>query len=486
MNITDEKNNNVKTIHHLREFIKYKDNNGVDKYSSEVSRLVSIRPNKQQQIFNDIKYYNFIHFGINTYTNREWGKGNEDPQNFKLSNFDANKVVLELKESGSQGIIFTAKHHDGFCLWPTLTTEHSIKKSDYQSGKGDLVRELSNACKLHNMLFGIYLSPWDMNSKLYGTNDYNDFYLNQLDELTKNYGDLFVVWLDGACGIASPTFKYDFDAYHSKIRENQPNAAISIMGPDIRWVGNEKGKSRKNEWMVVPKQLLDNYQTLGRKTIAVTDDDLGSRELLSKYDELIWYPAEMDVSIRKGWFYHFLQKPKSALMLVNMYYDSVGNNASLLLNVPLNKKGEIDRKDYKELIIFNETIKKNTSKEVMYKASFGNTILNREVISQVLSSSDSKSIPMLENEYIITLYLEKTCRPREIHLREDIIEGQRIEKMHIYFKIDNSWILIEEVGCIGSLKIIRFNKYVLTDEVKIIVVQSRDNPVIRSVKVYSY
>ncbi|HHX49339.1 MAG TPA: alpha-L-fucosidase [Clostridiales bacterium] len=473
-------------------YFAYKDNNGIDKYGEEVDRLISVRPNSKQQIHNDIKYYNFIHFGMNTYTGREWGTGKEKPKQFKLKNFDADKVVKILKESGSQGIILTAKHHDGFCLWQTETTEHSIKNSQYKNGKGDIVKELSNACEKENMFFGIYLSPWDKNAKEYGKDEYNDFYLRQLNELTTRYGSLFEIWLDGAKDKKVENFKYNFDAFYSMIRENQPNAVIAIMGPDVRWIGNERGLIRENEWSVVPKHLSSfddclNQNNYNQKTLNVTSSKLGDRDILKRYESLMWYPAEMDISIRKGWFYHWFQKPKKSEDLEQIYYNSVGKNASLLLNVPLNKKGEIAKKDKEALEKFGEKIKSTLKNEIKYSASIGNTIKYRNILSEVLSSSDNKSVAFLEGEYLLNLKLDNKESVREIHIREDIVEGQRIEKFDIYFESKNKWLLVAKCGNVGSLRIVRFSDDLpKTDEIKIAISQSRSDPILRTIKIYSY
>lgn len=474
-----------------REFyLSYSNNNGCAKYGKEMQRLISVRPNSQQQIYNDIRYYNFIHFGMNTYSGREWGSGKEKISRFKLKRFDADKIVSIFKSSGSKGLIFTAKHHDGFCLWQTNTTEHSIKNSNYKNGKGDLVRELAKACEKENFLFGIYLSPWDRNSELYGKSEYNDFYLEQLRELTSNYGPLFAIWIDGARDKKEYEFKYDFEAYYDLIRENQPNAVIANMGPDVRWIGNECGLIRDDEPLVVPEEVF-NLVTNNAKDeifdISITDKDLGSRHFLKNYKSLIWYPSEMDISIRDGWFYHWYQRPKKEEDLEQLYYDSVGKNASLLLNVPLNKKGDIASKDEKVLKEFGRIIQFNLSKEVNYHATLGSTIKRREIIAQVLSSDDSKGTPFLEGEYLLTLELEHESRVREIHLMEDILEGQRVEKFNVYFEVDGKWLKFAKCGNIGSLRIIRFSSNLpKTKKIRIALLQSRFDPVFRMVKVYEY
>ncbi|MBR5497714.1 MAG: alpha-L-fucosidase [Clostridia bacterium] len=254
----------------------------------EVKRYLSVRPSPRQLAWNEMKYYNFIHFGVNTFTNREWGDGTEDESIFNPTALDTDQWCRVLKDSGSKGIIFTAKHHDGFCLFDSAYTDHSVMKSPY--GK-DIVKELSESCKKYGLKLGLYLSPWDRHEKKYGTDEYNDFFINQLTEICTKYGELFCLWFDGACGEGANGKKqvYDWDRYYSVIRELQPNAVITICGPDVRWIGNEGGRVRDAEWSVIPwtDSTLDEIADSSQKTesMGVTDfdrkdKDLGSRKKL--------------------------------------------------------------------------------------------------------------------------------------------------------------------------------------------------------------
>jgi len=225
-----------------------------------IKKAVRVRPSMRQLAWQEMEFYAFIHFGMNTFTDREWGLGNESPELFNPTEFNAAQWVEACVSAGMKGLILTCKHHDGFCLWPSKFTEHSVKNSPWKDGKGDVVKEVSDACRKAGIKFGIYLSPWDRHEKTYGDSEkYNIFFMNQLRELLTSYGEIFCVWLDGACGEGPNGRKqvYDWEGYYRLIRELQPNAVISVCGPDVRWCGNESGHCRKSEWSVVPAELLD-------------------------------------------------------------------------------------------------------------------------------------------------------------------------------------------------------------------------------------
>ena len=260
----------------------------------EDERLIRVRPDKRQVEFQKVEFYAFIHFTINTYTGKEWGDGTESPEIFMPDHLDAAQWVTAIKDAGMRGLILTCKHHDGFCLWPSRYTRHSVAASPYKGGKGDIVREVADACQAAGIKFGVYLSPWDRNSELYGRGEeYDDYFVNQLTELLTNYGPVFDVWFDGACGEGAGGMRqcYNWERYYEVIRKLQPDACINVCGPDIRWCGNEAGDTRDAEWSVVPARLRDtemiadkSQQTddtdfsFRRRTISSSDADLGSRE----------------------------------------------------------------------------------------------------------------------------------------------------------------------------------------------------------------
>ncbi len=293
-----------------------------------------VKPSKRQTDWFDMEMYAFIHFGPNTFTDREWGGGTEDESVFNPKNLDCDQWVKAIKSAGMKGMILTAKHHDGFCLWPSKYTEHSVKNSPYQ---GDVVREAEQACRRGGIKFGFYLSPWDRNSKCYGTPEYNDYFCSQLEELLTEYGDIFCVWFDNACG-EGPNGKkqiYDFPRYIKLIRKYQPGAVIfNDFGPDTRWCGNEAGVARSAEWAVVPSELCcqSEVQT-GPGPMAEdgdlsylynTDQYLGAMPNILYSKGLTFTPAEINMSIRPGWFWHEDEAPHSLHKLFSTYLTSVG------------------------------------------------------------------------------------------------------------------------------------------------------------------
>jgi alpha-L-fucosidase len=328
---------------------------------ADIVRLAAnIVPTPNQLAWQEMEFIAFTHFGINTFTDREWGEGTEDPALFNPTDFDARQWARVLKEAGMKMIIVTAKHHDGFCLWPSRYTDHSIKKSPWRDGQGDVVGEVAQASREAGLKFGIYLSPWDRHEPTYGDSPaYNEHFCSQLRELLSNYGEVSEVWFDGACG-EGPNGKrqeYDWWAYYRVIRELQPKAVIFGMAPDLRWVGTETGYGRETEWSVVPVQIkeeaspsapLDDIFIPGD----MTAEDLGSREKIAKARVLAWYPAETDVSIRPGWFYHADQdgEVKSPGKLIDIYFSSAGRNGVLLLNVPPDKRGRVHENDARNLM----------------------------------------------------------------------------------------------------------------------------------------
>lgn len=431
----------------------------------------SIVPNRRQLIIQEMKYYAFIHYGVNTFTNREWGNGKEDESVFNPRKQDTDQWCKAIADAGMKGVILTCKHHDGFCLWQTKTTEHSVKNSPYKNGKGDVVREVSESCKKYGLKFGVYLSPWDRNAKCYGTPEYNDFYIKQLTELLTDYGEIFMLWLDGACGAKAdgkPVQDYDFERIWSTALELQPNIVMSGCAPDVRWIGNESGKTRESEWNVVPKfqyeqqnfavncQTDDDMKAFQKRCQDVMLPDMGSREFLSNFDEFMWYPAEVDVSIRLGWFYHPLQifTLKSLNHLMKIYYNSSGNNSLMLLNIPPNKDGLLAKRDVKRLREMGKWIRKE------------NELLIRQAKTE-------KS----DNGYTIKLTFPRQSVDR-IRLSEDTTKSQRVEKFSIYAdykKIFNGTI-------IGFSKIAIF-KPIITDNLTVKIEECRKEPYIQQAEV---
>jgi alpha-L-fucosidase len=321
-------------------------------------------PSECQVQWSEMEFYNFLHFTVNTFTDKEWGYGDEDPAIFNPSAFDADAIVATLKAAGSRGIILTCKHHDGFCLWPTKTTEHCIRGSPYKDGRGDIVKELSEAAQRHGLKFGIYLSPWDRNNASYGTPRYIETYRQQLRELLTGYGPIFEVWHDGANGgdgyyggarekrLINKLHYYDWQNTWALERQFQPGAVLfSDVGPDVRWVGNEKGIAGEPCWATyTPRSQNGGSGSPG--DVVEQESTSGTRN--GKY----WMPAECDVSIRPGWFWHPSENTmvKTARELLDLYLESVGRGASFLLNVPPDRRGLIYEVDADSLRGFGKLV----------------------------------------------------------------------------------------------------------------------------------
>ena len=404
------------------------------------SRLI---PTEQQLNWQRGELTAFLHFGMNTFTGREWGDGTENPEWFNPTNLDCEQWVLALKDGGFKYAILTAKHHDGFCLWPTATTEHSVKNSPWRDGKGDLVREFSEACKKHGLKFGVYLSPWDRNAECYGDSPaYNKLFVEQLTELLTNYGEVYEVWFDGACA-EGPNGKrqvYDWQAYLETIHKLQPNAVSAIMGDDVRWVGNEGGLGRDTEWSatVYTPDSHPNAAQNGELGINAMSKDLGSRELVAKARMMYWYPSEVDVSIRPGWFYHPEEdgRVRSVANLVDIYYQSVGCNSVLLLNIPPDKRGLLHEVDVKNLKEFGEYIEKSFA---------DNAVVNGDKLWR--AAEGKSNIYKVKRGAVVNTLL----------LQEDIAKGQRVESFLIEGYINGSWQHITEGTTIGYKRLLRFS-----------------------------
>lgn len=440
----------------------------------DVERYISIKPSERQIEHSKNPFYVFIHFGMNTMTQREWGTGYESEQDFTLKEkVDSDGWAKAVKKSGAGGIILTCKHHDGFCLFPSKYTEHSIKNSPYRDGKGDIVKEVSDSCKKYGLKFGVYLSPWDIADDRYGTDAYNDYFCNQLTELLTNYGDIFEVWFDGAKGKDAVDFDYDWERYYELIRKLQPMANIAVCGPDIRWVGNEGGKTRKSEFSVVPAYLCDKEkisessqndanQTNKMKKLTSESEDLGSRTVLDECEELVWYPAEVDVSISKTWFYNKNtdRTLKSVNKLMKIYNTSVGSNCYLLLNVPPNKDGKFSEKEVKLLEKFGEKIKKQTQNQVIKK----------------------KNPKFKDNEFVANFKQKRKFRT--VILKENILNSQRVESFELYAVNGKRERKIYSSTIIGMNKICKLKFPCKADALKVKITSCRSTPSISLLSVY--
>lgn len=481
----------------LGNYVVIDKNDSVDEIIKKAANIV---PSKKQYEWQKLEFTAFIHFGINTFYDAEWGRKDYDISKFNPTEFSAKQWVSVLKNAGVKLILLTTKHHDGFCLWQTKLTDYSIANTPFQNGTGDIVRDLSMECKKAGIKFGVYLSPWDMHEPTYGTNEYNKYFVKQLTELLTKYGEIAEVWFDGACGEGSNGKKqvYDWQSYYKTIRKLQPNAVIAIMGPDVRWVGTESGYGRKTEWSVLPGNSSDQEQISSNSQQNKLDaafiprdlmnEDLGSRDKIFTASSLIWYPAEIDVSIRNGWFYHSRDDStvKSPEKLVDIYFNSVGMNGVLLLNVPPDKRGLIHENDVEALRgmkkIIDATFKYNFAEKALINATNSmkgfppQNILDYNLNSYWIAEENSTKSE-------IQLYFERNISFNCAKLQENILIGQRIEKFHLDYWNGYDWIKFTEGTTVGYKRLLRFPT-IETNKLRIVIEESRLNPTLASFGLY--
>lgn len=443
-------------------------------------------PSARQLRWQRMETNAFLHFTVNTFTDKEWGDGDEDPNVFDPEGFDADAIVLALKAGGMKGVILTCKHHDGFCLWPTNTTDHCIRFSRWKNGKGDVVREISGAVVRHGLKFGVYLSPWDRNSGDYGNPAYITRYRQQLTELLTGYGPIFEVWFDGANGgkgyyggaretrtIDKHTY-YDWPETWALVRKLQPDAVMfSDAGPDIRWVGNEKGIAGETCWATCDPVSSDGLPAVpgdANPDVLNVGTRLGSR----------WLPAECDVSIRPGWFWHEKENSqvKSPEQLLDLYFDSVGRGANLLLNIPPNRNGRLTAQDVNSIKEFHQRIEaifaRNLAAEAKLKASnvrHGSRLFAPEMLfdgnpDTYWATDDEIHTPELLIDFM------RTVKFSIIRLREAIQLGQRIGRIAVDAWQHDSWSPVAEATSIGSCRLIRLPAAIETERLKLRIIES--------------
>ncbi|MHB8973261.1 MAG: alpha-L-fucosidase [Pirellulaceae bacterium] len=420
-------------------------------------------PTPRQLRWHEMEFYGFVHFTVNTFTDKEWGYGDEDPHVFLPTDLDADQIVQVAKAGGMRGLILTAKHHDGFCLWPSKFTEHSVKNSGWRDGQGDVVRELSAACQRHGLRFGVYLSPWDRNHKDYGRPEYVTYYRNQLRELLTNYGDIFTVWFDGANGgdgyyggaremrrIDNRTY-YDWANTRKIVREQMPLAVMfSDVGPDFRWVGNEQGIAGETCWATI---------NIGDGVPGNTQANLNQGERPATD----WVPAECDVSIRPGWFYHVSQdnEVKTPQQLLDIYYRSVGRGACLNLNLPPDRRGQIHENDVLSLRefrrILDETFATNFAGQAQLSAANVRGNDKRFALANLVDGDRNTywatDDPITTPELVIDL--GKPVTFNVLSLREYLPLGQRIEAFAVDRWQDGQWVEFTRGTSIGNLRLMR-------------------------------
>ena len=450
-------------------------------------------PSAAQLRWHEMELNAFIHFTTNTFTDKEWGYGNESPSVFAPTALDAGQWAKVLREAGFKGMILTAKHHDGFCLWPSRYTEHSVKNSPYKNGKGDVVREASEAAKHEGLKFGVYLSPWDRNHHAYGTRAYIDYYRAQLHELFTAYGPVFEMWFDGANGgdgyygganerrtIDRRTY-YDWPQTLALVRKLQPQVLFfSDAGPDLRWVGNEEGKAGRTNW-----------NPISNDTLYAGKADISELLQTGSEDGKRWIPAEVDVSIRPGWFYHAREDTlvRSGANLFRIYLNSVGRGSTLLLNIPPDRRGLLHEQDVQALMAF---------KAIREEAFARNRALHRPVAVSNIRGRSSRFSPLhltdgKKETYwatddslttaTIEVLLDAHAPVRYLVVQEYIALGQRVKNFAVDVQVDGNWKEVLKGTTIGYKRILELGS-IATRRVRLRILDARGCPLLSNLEIY--
>lgn len=446
------------------------------------------RPTSAQLAWHDTEFYLFFHFGPNTFTDQEWGHGTEPEDLFNPTALDCDQWCRIAHAAGAKGVIITAKHHDGFCLWPSQYSTHTVRESKWRNGKGDALRELADAARRHGLKLGFYLSPWDRNHPKYGTEEYNNVYANTLTELLTNYGDLFEIWWDGANG-EGPNGKkqvYDFHRFEKLAAKLQPNAVIfSDIGPGCRWAGNEQGLiMTETNWC-----MLDTagYQ---RGAGGPPANNLNQGNINGSN----WIPAECDVSIRPGWFYHASEdeKVKSPDQIFDIYLHSVGRGANLILNVPPDRRGRIHERDSANLVEFGQKWKacfdRNLLKGKKRYLPFRSCLFAPRRIESALNDGDRGTFETIRSRgsggaVYFDLGRKKTFNA--LVLREQIAEGQRIKSFVAEIQEGKNWVPIAKSTTIGPRKILVFPTKEAR-KLRVTILEAKDIPLLSEIELYKF
>jgi len=450
-------------------------------------------PTQKQIDWQEMEFYAFVHFSLNTFTNKEWGYGDESPELFNPSQLDVRQWARVVKEAGMKGIILVAKHHDGFCLWPSAYTERSVKNSPWENGKGDLVKELAAACKEYDLKLGLYLSPWDRNHPQYGKPEYVTYFRNQLKELLTNYGDVFEMWFDGAnggdgyYGGANETRKintltyYNWDETYKLIYSIAPKTLVWGVGPsEARWIGNEEGRAGKTNWALLRQK-----------------DELAGKVHYSEFtsgheDGEKWVPGEADVSIRPGWFYHSVEddKVRSLDEMVDIYYESIGRNATLLLNLPVDTRGLVHENDEARLKELVATIKADFKKELLK----GTTVQASNTRAADANFGPQNVIDGNKKTYWATddkvkqasiqFTFKKPTAINRILLQEYIKLGQRVKAFTLEANVNGQWKTIANETTIGYKRILRLDR-VLASAIRVNILDAKAGFVISTIEAFN-
>lgn len=445
-------------------------------------------PSESQLAWHEMELNAFVHFTTNTFTDKEWGFGDERPEIFNPTEFNADQWITTFKEAGFKGVILTCKHHDGFCLWPSQYTEHSVKNSPF---KKDVVKEVSEACKRHGLKFGIYVSPWDRNHKDYGSPEYVQYYRNQLKELFRNYGPMFEMWFDGANGgdgfygganekrsINGKTY-YDWPITLDMVRKLEPEVIFfSDAGPGVRWVGNERGVAGETNWNTISPDTLFAGKA-GIENLLNTGAEDGTH----------WIPAEVDVSIRPGWFYHGKEDSlvKTPEKLFEIYLSSVGRGSTLLLNIPPDRRGLIHENDVRVLKEWRAMIDREFKTNLTSGAEVKATSERGKGFSPAAVTDGNRETYWATPNEIITGSLEFNFNEQKevkyVLLQEYIKLGQRVKAFTVEAWKDNAWQKIAEGTTIGYKRILKVDP-IETNKVRISIHDSKACPVISNVEIF--
>ncbi|NLF73375.1 MAG: alpha-L-fucosidase [Candidatus Anammoximicrobium sp.] len=450
-------------------------------------------PTDAHLAWHELEYYGFIHFTLNTFTDREWGNGDESPQRFNPGHLDAEQWARVAKESGMKGLILTAKHHDGFCLWPSRYTEHSVKNSPWKNGQGDVVKACADACRKHGLKFGAYLSPWDRNHAQYARPAYVQYYRNQLRELLTNYGEIFETWYDGANGgtgyygganerrtIDNRTY-YEWPQAWALVRELQPGCIrFSDGGPDIRWVGNERGLGYDPNWATFDRE--GRWPGISVKESLWHGDRGGTH----------WVPAECDVSIRPGWFWHESQndKVKTLDQLLEIYYASVGQGCNLLLNIPPDRRGLFHENDVARLLelgrVLQDTFRTDLARGKPVTAS--NVRSGAECFdARRVTDGDRRTYWAADDdvrEATLEVDLGGKVEFDRVRLQEHIPLGQRVEAFEVAARVGGQWQTLAQAQTIGPRRILRMDR-VQADRLRVKLTKCLACPTLATIEVYN-
>jgi alpha-L-fucosidase len=447
-------------------------------------------PSAAQLAWHEMELNAFVHFTTNTFTDKEWGYGDESPAIFNPAAFDADQWIRTFKETGFKGVILTCKHHDGFCLWPSAFTEHSVKNSPF---KKDVVKEVSEACKRHGLKFGIYVSPWDRNHAAYGSPEYVTYYRNQLNELFTNYGPVFEMWFDGANGgdgfyggtrgqrkINGATY-YNWPATLDTVRKLEPEVIFfSDAGPGVRWVGNERGIAGETNWNTITPDTLF-AEKAGIESLLNTGSETGTH----------WIPAEVDVSIRPGWFYHSKEDSlvKSPGKLLEIYLSSVGRGSTLLLNVPPDRRGLLHENDVQALkgfrALLDQRFKTNFAPAAKASATSWRGKSDQFAADKVNDGNSETywTVNDTEKTGTLTFEFDKIQIIKYVLLQEYIRLGQRVKSFKIEAKINGEWRPVREGTTIGYKRILPIAS-IETNAIRVTISDAKACPIISNVEIY--